>query len=198
MCQCQRLTASRLGPRVNVDQSGPNTSRTKRIKEKLNIHTLWPLCRHYFSIRRRRRIPKTNSTDAFPEDETKPPKTNCPPTSSSLPEDELPTEDELPHGDECRRCIPRRRIAPRRQTRKRNSQTDSSPKRNSPNMSSPHEDYFRRQIPEDELPPPKMKISRILKTSSAPKTNCPMKTNSYILPQTCHPRIVLRTAVDDS
>ena len=128
MCQCQRLTASRLGPRVNVDQSGPNTSRTKRIKEKLNIHTLWPLCRHYFSIRRRRRIPKTNSTDAFPEDETKPPKTNCPPTSSSLPEDELPPktnsptetnaadafpEDESPLEDKLGRGIPRR-IPPRR------------------------------------------------------------------------------------
>ena len=51
-------------------------------------YTLRPLCGYHFSIRRRRRIPKTNSKDEFPEDELR-------------PEDGLRPEDDFPPKTNC-------------------------------------------------------------------------------------------------
>ena len=161
MCQCQMLTASRLGPRVNVDQSGPNTSRTKRIKEQLHIHTLWPLCRHYILFHPQT---KTDSEDEFhrciprrrdeaqedelpsdellPEDEL-PPKTNSPTETNAadaFPEDESPLEDKLGRG------IPRRRTAPPEDEGLPNSEDEPLPEDELPN-----EDEFLDPPP--NLPP---------------------------------------------
>lgn len=176
---------------INLDQ----THRGQRESKNNYIYIHCGRCAGiiYFSIRRRRRIPKTNSTDAFPEDETKPKKTNCPPTNSSP-----------------KTNCPRRRTPPRRRMPQMHSPKTNRPSKTNSEEEFPEDGFLpEEEFPEDELPPrrllpktncppPKMKVSRILKTSPSPKTNCPMKMNSYILPRTCHPRIVLRTAVDDS
>ena len=147
------------------------------------IFSLSPLCGYHLSTRRRRRIPKTNSS-----------KTNCPPRrripKTNSTKTNSPPKTNYPE-DELRRWIPRRQIAPRRRIppRRRIAQTNSPktnchPKSNCadefPKTNSPPKTNCEDEFPEDELPPEdefRRRIAprrRIGKTNSL-KTNCPRK-----------------------
>ena len=113
---------------------------------------LWPLGAQHFTIRRRRRIPKTNS------------------------EDEFLLVDHRRREDEFRRRIPRRQIPPRIPIPKSISPRGRSPlrrripKTNSPQTISPRgRSPLRRRIPRRRISPWRR---------STPKTNSPPKTNS--------------------